>query len=319
MKRLFLALACATLALGSATVGKAQDSAISQKILQSRAQSIVTLRIVSKLDANEGGQSANREMRYEIQGVVVDKEGLIMVSNVFLDPYSLRQSDQGEEAGVKLTPVSIKAVFDGDEKEYNAFVAATDKKLSLDFIKVEDLAGKQIVPVSFQSGMTPTVGQNLISISRLSRGFDYAAFFQSGHICGEVSRPRKAWMISGGISGFGLPVYSQNDEVAGVISIVPSSIKEDATNPDTMGMALAMRMLSGGSGVLQPFLIPCPIVEGLISQAKIRAVEVAEKRKNNKAAANTDTKPKPPVEVKPDPGKKPEAPKKPALPPKKKP
>ena len=308
MKTLFTMLAFASILVGGSTVCEAEDSNASLKIVQNRAQSIVTLRVVSKLESNQGGQSANREMRYEVQGVVVDKEGLIMVSNVFLNPYSLRQTEEGAEPDIKLTPVSIKVVFAGDEKEYVGFVAATDKKLALDFIKVEDLAGKAISPVSFQTSATPVVGQELLLVSRMSRGFDYVPFFQTGQIAGEIVRPRKAWMILGRISGFGLPVFTLNDEVAGVLSNVPSSIKEDASNPDTMGL------MGAGGGALQPFLIPCTIVEGLISQAKIRAVEVAEKRKNNKAANASEANPKSTVDPKPETPKKPDAPKKPSTP-----
>ena len=308
MKTLYTLLAFASVLAGSSIACRAEDSNASLKIVQNRAQSIVTLRIVSKLESNQGGQSANREMRYEVQGVVVDKEGLIMVSNVFLNPYSLRQTEEGAEPEVKLTPISIKVVFAGDEKEYVAFVAATDKKLALDFIKVEDIAGKAIVPVSFQSSATPIVGQEMLLVSRMSRGFDYVPFFQTGQISGEIVRPRKAWMILGRISGFGLPVFTLTDEVAGVLSNVPSSIKEDASNPDTMGL------MGAGGGVLQPFLIPCSIVDGLISQAKIRAVEVAEKRKNNKAANASETNPKAPVDPKPENPKKPTTPPKPKKP-----
>lgn len=306
MKYLFNIIMCSALLLGVIKIADAQDEALYQKIMQNRAPSIVTLRVVSKFEANFGGQGNSREMRSEIQGVIVDKTGLVMVSNIFLNPYSLSAGgDAAAQANVKMTPTSIKVLFQDDDKEYNAFLAATDTKLNLAFIKVEDLAGKSIAPIEFTGSATVTVGQRLLSVSRLSRGYDYAAFCQSGRINGEIARPRKAWMLEGGISSFGLPVYAVSGEVVGVLTTVPSTIKEDSDNPDTMGMMMAMRAMGGG-GVLQPFLVAPSIVDALISQAKVKAIEVAAKRK----AGKTDA----PVVVKPDITKKPDVPKKPVQP-----
>jgi hypothetical protein len=266
----------------------AQDQDLYQKILQSHAASIVTLRVLSKIEATAGGQAANQEMRYEIQGVVVDKDGLIMVSNVFLNPYSLNMSPEAAQAGVKLTPTSIKVIFADDDKEYTAFLAATDTKLNLAFVKVDDLAGKTVSPAEFTSSYTPAVGQRLLCVSRLSRGYDYAAFLQSGRINGEIVRPRRAWMVEGGMSGFGLPIFTQGGELAGVLTTIPSTLKEDSQNPDTMGMAMAMRMMTGG--ILQPFLIPTSTVAAVITQARASAIEVAARRKAGKPATPTADK-----------------------------
>ncbi len=307
MKRSLLLLICIGHCLGISTISRcsAQDESAFQKILQDRAGSIVTLRVVSKLDMNMGGQGMSHEMRTEMQGVVVDKDGLIMVSNVFLNPYSLGMYDQAGQAGIKMTPTSIKVLFAEDDKEYSAFLAATDTKLNLAFIKVEDLAGKSIRPVDFAMSVSPVLGQRLISVSRLSRGYDYSAFIQTGRISGEIVRPRRAWLLDGGVSGFGLPIFTTAGELVGVATAIPSTIKEDLQNSDTMGMAMAMRMMSGG-GMLQAFVVLAPTVDAIITQAKASAIEVAARRKAGKgvtAASDTATG-----------GKKPDAAKKPVKP-----
>ncbi|HLJ56928.1 MAG TPA: hypothetical protein VKT77_17950 [Chthonomonadaceae bacterium] len=270
-------IAAALLILMVGCRGSAQEAESFQKVLQSRSPSIVTLRLVSKMDFNAGGQSQSHEMRTEIQGVVVDKEGLIMVSSFSMNPYSMGLT--GETMAIKMVPTSIKVVFGGDEKEYNAFVAATDTKLNLSFIQIEDTAGKNLVPVAFTAGTTPAIGERLIAVSRMARGYDYSVFYQTGRINGEIDRPRHAWMVEGGISGFGLPVFNMNNDLVGVLTTIPSTIKEDAQNPDTMGIQMALRMLSGGGGLMQPFLIPASMVDGVIGQAKVRAHELAAKRK----------------------------------------
>jgi len=239
------------------------------------------------------GQSQSREMRTEIQGVLVDKDGLVMVSTMFMNPYSMNLNEGA--AGVKMTPTSIKVVFGDDDKEYNAFLAATDTKLNLSFVQIEDIAGKTVVPAAFTGGPTPAIGERLVSVSRMSRGYDYSAFYQTGRVNGEIARPRRAWMIEGGISGFGLPVYSLNNELVGVLTTIQSTIKEDSQNPDTMGMQMALRMMSGG-GMLQPFLVPASMVDGVIGQAKTRAHELAAKRKaGGTEAPKTETPAKAPA------------------------
>ena len=258
--------------------GRAQEAEPFQKILQARSPGIVTLRLVSKVEMSFSGQSQSQEMRTEVQGVLVDKEGLVMVSTLFMNPYTMGMNEAA--ATVKMTPTSIKVLFGSDDKEYNAFLAATDTKLNLSFIQIEDMAGKVLEPVKFVGSAMPVVGERLVSVSRMARGYDYSAFYQTGRVNGEIVRPRHAWMVEGGISGFGLPVYKLNNELVGVLTTIQSTIKEDSQSPDTMGMQMALRMMAGGGGgMLQGFLVPPSMVEGVIAQAKTRAHELAAKRK----------------------------------------
>lgn len=299
MKYAPLIASAITLILVSCRVG-AQETDSIQKILQSRSAAIVSLRIVSKLEMSAAGQSQSRELRTEVQGVLVDKDGLIMASTLFINPYSANMNESA--AGVKMTPTSIKVLFGGDDKEYTAFLAATDTKLNLSFIQIEDLAGKSVEAVQITGGATPVVGERLVSVSRMSRGYDYSVFYQTGQINGEIARPRHAWMVTGGISGFGLPVFTLNNELVGILTTIPSTIKEDSQNPDTMGMQMAMRMMTGG-GMLQPFLVPASMIDGLIVQAKTKAVELAAKRKAGKADPEKPEVPKKPTTTKPAPKK----------------
>jgi len=292
MKRASTVIALAAL-IAISLRGGAQEAESYQKVLQSHADSIVTLRVLSKIESSFGGQSQSQEMRTEIQGVVVDKEGLVMVSTLFMNPYSMNLTEAA--ATVKMTPTSIKVLFGGDDKEYTAFLAATDTKLNLSFIQIEDLSGKTLVPANLSTSATPMIGDRVVSVSRMSRGYDYSVFYQTGHINGEIARPRHAWAIEG-ISGFGLPVYKLNNELIGVLTSIPSTIKEDSQNPDTMGMQMALRMMTGGGGMLQPFLIPASIVGGVIEQAKTRAHEIAARRKAGKPEPEPVPAPaKPPV------------------------
>jgi len=303
VKRVSLALygMAAILTTGVTAAAHADEMATQlQNLVEKRAPSIVTVKVVLKSEFKAGGQGQDSESRMELQGVVVDRSGLVMVSSSAWSPNRFAEmmggADNQEGFGVKVTPTEFKVIFERDEKEYSAFLAATDTKLDLGFLKIEDPLDRTVTAVDFGATATPTVGQQVVSVSRLPKGYDYAPYFESARISGVIAKPRKAWMLDGSISGFGLPVFSSSGEVLGVLTTVASGVK-DASSRDSMGFSMFMRMMSGaGGGLFRAFLVPAPAVESVILQARQRAVEVAAQRAKNRANA------------KPVPEKKPAAP-----------
>jgi S1-C subfamily serine protease len=288
---------CALAALLVAPVrsARADDEATQfQNLVDKRAATIVNVRVVLKTEFNFGGNSQDRESRMELQGVVVDKEGLVMISNSAFNPGAMMGADMGEN--MKMVPTSFKVIFEGEEKEYNAFQAATDTKLSLAFIKVEELGDKKITVVDFHSSSNPGIGQQVVSVSRLRKGYDYAPYFETARVSGVISKPRKAWMLDGGIAGLGLPVYTLNGDVIGVVSTIQSGVKDD-TSSDSAGIDFLMRMMTGGggSGGMHAFIVPAASIQSVITQAKARAVEVAAERAKRKAGGNTKSESKLPA------------------------
>ncbi len=280
----------AALLVGSAGLVRAEDEATQlQNLVDKRAPTIVNIRVVLKTEGNFGGASQDHESRMEVQGVVVDKDGLIMLSKVGFDPSSLIGGGGDNGFGFKMTPTSFKVIFEGEDKEYNAFQAATDTKLSLTFIQVEDLGDRKLAPADFHSSVNPGVGQEVVSVSRLRKGYDYAPYFETSRISGSINKPRKAWMLNGGISGIGLPVYTLNGDTIGVLTSVQSGVKDDEDS-DSMGMAFLMSMMTGGGGGMRAFIVPAPSIQAVITQAKARAVDLAAERAKRKASG-TDTKP----------------------------
>jgi hypothetical protein len=284
-KSLFVLGSLAAFALAPLVPIRADEAATQlQSLLAKRSPAIVTVKLVLKTQFKSGGQGQDSESRLELQGVAVDPAGLIMVSSSAWSPERwMQMMGRDDSSSVKVTPTDIKIVFENDEKEYGAFLAATDTKLDLSFIKIEDKLDHPVTAVDFSNAAAPAVGEEVVSVSRLSKGYDYAPFFDSARVSGLITKPRKAWMLDGGLSGFGLPVFTAKDGVVGVLTTVPSGVN-DPSSQESMGFAMAMRLMTGGHGLVSAFIVPGQAVEAVIAQAKKRAVEVGAQRAKDRAS-----------------------------------
>ncbi len=292
-----------------------EESAQLQALVAKHAASIVTVKAVLKTEFKGGGESQDSESRITVQGVVVDADGMVVISNMPFSPKRMMEmfggmgGPDGDGFGIKMSPTGFKVIIEREEKEYDAFIAATDTKYDIAFIKIEGLGDRKLQAIDFSTAASPTFGQKVIAVSRLGKGFDYAPFFQSARISGEIAKPTKAWMVDGSISSFGLPIFTATGDPIGILSTVPSGVKEDGTS-DQMGFAMMMRMLGGGgSSAGGAFVLPGAPIRALLEQAKVRAVDVAAERAKKREAKPAPAPVAPPA-PKPVPGK----PKKPAKP-----
>ena len=274
-----------------------EEAAQLKALVGKYAVSVVTVNAILKTEFKAGGQAQDSESRVSVQGVVVDKDGLIAVSNM---PFSAKRmmemfgGGSGDDAagfGFKMTPSGFKVIMENEEKEYDAFLVATDAKYDLAFLKVDGLGDRKLQPIDFTSAASPTFGDRVICVSRLGKGYDYAPFFQAARINGEIAKPFKAWMLDGTVSSLGLPVFTQTGEPIGILSTVPSGLKEDNSSFGA-GFASALRMFAGGgSFAMDAFLLPGAPVKALVEQAKQQAVTVAAERAKKKEAKAAPGKP----------------------------
>lgn len=252
----------------------AQDTGAQlSQLLDKTADSIVTVKVVVKTEIAMMGQS--EESRLDLKGVVVDASGLVMISNADISADRLASMlggmGGGMDAGIKITPSDFKVVFGNEEKEYEAFLVAKDTELDLAFVAVKGLEDRKLNVVSFATDAKPAIGQKVVGISRTPKGFDYAPFFSTARISGKVKKPRKAWMVDGSISTYGLPVFTIDGQVLGVlITLTPSTTEESGG-----GMSGIMRMLRGGGGGSDgTFLLPAKSVKRLVEQSVGKAKEL---------------------------------------------
>lgn len=275
---------CAAAALPAAAAGQEEGAGLAA-LLRDAAPAIVTVKVVVKTTMQMGGKSADQESRFEIPGVVVDAGGLIMTSSVPFAPERLmKMFSRGEKTPqTKTVPSEIQVLFGQDAKENPAFLAATDSILGVAFLQLDDLGGQKLKAIDFSHAGSPSVGDLVAAVSRLGKGFDSTPYFETARISGELSKPRRAWVTDHGLSTIGLPVFSAAGRVLGIVAIVDSGLAESDSATDA-AFSMAMQMLTGGGGLIRPFVVPAPAVASLIDQARQQAAQKAAERTAKKAA-----------------------------------
>jgi hypothetical protein len=268
--------------LAFAAPALAGESAQLARLLADKAPTVVPVRLVLKTEMKYAGNAQDEESRLEMDGTVVDPGGLVMIANTALSPSRLLSlmGQEMEGAEITATPTDIKVVLGPDEKEYTAFLAATDSKVDLAFLQVEGLGDRRLQAVDLQTSVKPAIGDELAVVSRLAKGFDAAPYLELARVVGEITKPRPAWVV-GGPAAFGVPAYTLDGKFAGVLTTLESGVAaSDGESP--FGFSTAMRMLSGGGGMIRPFLLPASAVSSLVQRAREQAAaKIAERAKSD--------------------------------------
>jgi hypothetical protein len=163
------------------------DAALAQK-----APAIVTVKAVLK----RGEQEATRE----VQGVVVDPGGTVMVSTTMLGARS---------------PARLHVLYGNDPTEHPAVLVANDSNLRLSFLQV--LEAKDLPAVDLSKAAVPKVGQDLYGVTRSGRAFDFTPEALRLYVTGRLEKPRPLWDFAGDFMERGLPVFDASGATVGVI------------------------------------------------------------------------------------------------------
>ncbi|MDW8106664.1 MAG: serine protease [Armatimonadota bacterium] len=245
---------------------QAQSPATGYKQLVDKIQpNIVTVRVVAKADIKAGEESESRESKFSLQGAVLTSDGLVMLSGIYLSTEGFKEYygiEDDAEVSVTITPISFKVIFGSETKEYEAKLVATDSQLGLAFLKIVDLEGRTVNPLPLAEEPL-TLGSEVITVSRLPRGFDYAPYYCTGRVISEVNKPRKAYLLEGSISEMGLPVYNAKGEIVGVMVSLRHGLKDEEVD-------IGFRN-NFGSEDSALFLVPVSALKPLIEQARERA------------------------------------------------
>lgn len=264
-----------------------------RSLVDKYAPAIVTVKLVLKVESSGGGQARSNETRVTVPGVVVSEDGLVMMTNEPFAPQRAGQlmgAEMPDGMSMKMTPTTVKLVIPGDDKEIDAFLAATDANLDLAFLKAEGLGDRKLPFVDFSATPAAEVGNLALQVVRLGKGYDYAPCVQASRICGKLAKPRPALILDGTVGTLGLPVFSTSGEPIGVLTtLLPGAKVEDAG--ESAGFAHFMTQFSGGTTNGGAFVLPPVAIKGLIEQAKARAPEVAAERARRKAEEKPADKP----------------------------
>ena len=250
------------------TQATAETSNSYKQLLEKLQSNIVTVRVVIKVEFKSEDETESSESKFTLQGAVLTSDGLILVSGVLLSSESFKQligAGDDDEMTFSITPQSFKVIFGSETKEYEAKLVATDSQLGIGFLKIMDLEGRTLTPITF-SDEELSVGKEVLTVSRLPKGFDYAPYFVSGRIIGEVSKPRKAFLIEGNVRTLGLPVYSTRGEAVGVLVLLQHGLREEEVD---FGFRTSF-----GDDSRAAFVLPVATLRPLIEQAIQRAASI---------------------------------------------
>lgn len=219
-------------------------------VLAKVAPAIVTLKMVGKV--------RGRERVIDFQGAVISAAGMIVTDDRHF----------GGGFG-KVEVQSIKVIIERDEEtEIEAFHVATDTKLHLAYLQIEELGDRTLAWVDLKDEATPKIGDQVVTVTRFPKGYDFAPVFFTARVAGQIKKPRSAWWYDGRVLD-GMPVFALDGKLVGVGAEVSSGLSESGR---------------GGGAV---FILPGRPIRASVQQAETRAVELAVERAKDKAEAAT--------------------------------
>ncbi|HEV8630861.1 MAG TPA: trypsin-like peptidase domain-containing protein [Thermoanaerobaculia bacterium] len=251
-------------------------------LLSRYAPSIVRVEAVLETRLNFGGQGEAQDSRLDLLGAIVDPSGLVMIWNSHISPARMVEMMQNagrqEGMGIQVVPKSFTVSL--PEGEVPAILAATDSALDLAFLQLERPPAQPLPFVDFRRADKPAVGDQVVVVSRLGRGFDHAPFLQTAHVGGALKKPREAWILDGNLTAFGLPVFDRDGVPVGALTTVVTrgGETESAAGGPTVGQMLGGAFGAPGEGPLGVFVLPGERVASLVKLAAERAKQLLQER-----------------------------------------
>ncbi|MBN2489398.1 MAG: hypothetical protein JXQ29_00920 [Planctomycetes bacterium] len=220
LRRAFGAAALCLAALPAALPAADEVGKRAEGIVTARSAAIVTIEVV--LDYKRGERSG--EVKVNTRGVIVADTGLILAPLEVLSP----RMGQGPQPELKLQ--AIRVVVESDEKEWEAFVVLKDTLRGLTFLQLKDFkpADRKLQWVDFTKAAKAQTGEQLVTVLRLAKGYDYAPHFSVNRIVGEITKPRAAQLVDAA-GPVGLPVFRLDGQLVGCHGVLASELAGDSS------------------------------------------------------------------------------------------
>lgn len=220
----FTLACCLSLSAPALAVGPDETPAQYQKLVAERANAIVTVKFVLKIDTGGVGQDAEQET--EVYGVMIDPKGLILLSNSELDGFAgmMRRFRGG---AVTTTPKDIKVLIGDDSEGVPAKVLAHDTELDLAWVQIEKPGEKPFVFVDLEKAATVSLGERMLSLEKLGKYFDRAVVVQDVRVGAVAHKPRPFYLFTGSsMVGRGVPFFTTAGEFVGITTLLFPSAEE---------------------------------------------------------------------------------------------
>jgi hypothetical protein len=246
-------------------------------IVSTITPALVTIKYTMKI-ATQGGE---RERPREVSGVMIQADGLVLASNIVLNPYSTGGGGQD----VTATPSDFKVLVGEDTEGVTARLIATDKELDLAWIKIDQPASGGYKALDLSATSAPALGDTIVCVDRMGKLVDRAPKITVGRAAGTASKPRKLYMADALDAYPGTPAFTLDGKLVGLVSFqLPDGEPDESVMND-------LRRLG-------PVVLPA---ENVSSATKRVLEQEADRAKSGGDAAKT---PAPAAEKKPEGDKK---------------
>lgn len=218
------------------------------KMVETQRANLVTLKFILK---SEGG-----EQEMEATGVMIEGEGLVLVSNFSMG---------GSPFGPAPQPTELKILVGDDTQGVEATVIARDTELGLAWAKVSKAPEKPYAFLDIAKGADVKLGDALTGVSLMGKFFDRAPTIYTSNVAAVVSKPRKLGIPGEGFprGELGLPVFNAEGAFVGFTTFVLPD-REEMSDPFVM------------KGIRSCMLLPADEVVTATKRAKETAATAKE-------------------------------------------
>ena len=255
----FTVAALALLAtLCAARPAYAQDGEDYERVMEMRADTLVTVKFVLRI----AGGFGEEEQESETTGVLVSDDGLVLCSNAQIGGFAGLWRAMGRPVDFTVTPTNVKVLVGDDHEGVEARVVARDSELDLAWVRIGEPreGGYPFIDLNDIPEREARAGDVLLSVSRLAEFFGRAPVVSEGRVSGVTTKPRRLIVPSASLgSEPGDPVFGAGGEFVGFVVIVAPEEEDVAAD---VSMEKRQEMI----GV---FALPA----GVVASATRRAIE----------------------------------------------
>lgn len=180
-----------------------------QKLADQHSPAIVTIKFVLKMSMGGMGE---QEQDTETFGLMIDKTGLIMVSNTTMGGFAgMMRQMRGMEMSIK--PTNIKVLVGDDTVGVEAKLIARDTELDLAWVRIDKPAEKGYAAVDLKSSAELKLGEKFYTVGREGKFFDRVVSVNEGRVAAVAKKPRHLFLPGGEM---GMPVFNGAGQLVGV-------------------------------------------------------------------------------------------------------
>lgn len=272
-----------------------ESGAVYKRLTDEVGPALVTVKFIMKVEAGGQmaemfGRMADEGVETEVTGLMVEKDGLVLLSNTQLGGYlAMMASRMG--GGVTPNPTDLKVLIGEDTEGLKAKFVARDKDIDLAWVKIDDpkASGKTFASVDLGASATPGVGDRLLTIQRKGKYFDRAMVVSEGRLGGMAKKPRSLLIptsLEGGMGELGMPVFDAAGKLVG-ISVLQMPSRDDMEGGD-------MTDLMSGGGMAVMILPASEVAKSTARSKELGAKSEGDKKPDDKKA--DEKKPDAPAE-----------------------